>query len=96
MWPVKDESETVTCIGCGDQLEREDAREYDKYGNRWERRGKEFEHFCKPCHTRLCHHDRNGLEELLVEIETDGLDQRSFTERYFLAVEERYGPLEER
>ncbi|PSP57422.1 hypothetical protein BRC82_00255 [Halobacteriales archaeon QS_1_67_19] len=87
-------SETVDCIACGETIRREDAREYDKEGDRWERKGKQFEYLCKGCHTGLCHQPRDDLEELLVEIDAGGLTGRRFLHRYAEAVEERYGPLD--
>ena len=72
------------------------AREYDKYGNRWDREDKEFEYLCKSCHRDLCHHPRDDLEDLLVELEADRQDQQAFLAAYLATVEERYGTLEER
>lgn len=69
MWRGRDRTE-VTCIACGAELDRSDAREYDKHGDRWEREGKEFEHLCKPCYRDLCHQPRSGLEAALLGIET--------------------------
>ncbi|MFB6141858.1 MAG: hypothetical protein ABEJ30_00775 [Halorientalis sp.] len=57
----------VTCIACGDELPRADAREYDKHGDRWDRADKDFEYLCKGCHRDLCHQPRDDLEALLVE-----------------------------
>ncbi|WP_129114479.1 DUF7562 family protein [Halegenticoccus tardaugens] len=87
---------TVVCIACGTSVLRSEAREYDKEGNRWDRYGKEFEHLCKDCYRELCHQPRNELESLLLEIEADGISQSEFLRRYLGAVEERYGPAEER
>ncbi|USZ67076.1 hypothetical protein NGM10_10070 [Halorussus salilacus] len=87
-------NDSVECIACGLSLSRSDAREYDKEGDRWERKGKEFEHLCKECHDDLCHQPRNELEGLLVDIEAGRLDEREFLDRYARAVEERYGPLD--
>jgi hypothetical protein len=56
----------VTCVACGLDLPRSDAREYDKFGDRYDRRDKEFEYLCKPCYRGLCHQPRRGLEDLLV------------------------------
>jgi len=42
------ENDPVTCISCGVSIERSDAREYDKHGDRWDREGKEFEYLCSP------------------------------------------------
>ncbi len=49
MWRRQsDRSEqTVVCIACGNSLLREAAREYDKEGDRWNRRDREFEYLCK-------------------------------------------------
>jgi len=88
--------ETVVCIACGTSLRRSEAREYDKEGDRWSRNGKEFEHLCKECYRNLCHQPRDELEELLVDI-TDGedLSRADFLNRYYGAVEDRYGSAEE-
>lgn len=79
-------------------MRRSAAREYDKHGDRWERRGKEFEHLCKGCHRDLCHQPRGELEALLVELhaETGRCSQETFLAQYQQLIEERYGPLEER
>ena len=90
------ESEIIVCIACGSSLRRAEAREYDKEGDRWERRGKEFEHLCKSCYRDLCHQPRDELEELLVDIEETGLERQEFIARYVGAVEERYGSRRER
>lgn len=94
MWDRR--NRTVVCIACGDTLSRADAREYDKHGDRWDRRDKEFEYLCKPCYRELCHQPRNGLETLLVEMELEfeELGSRSrhrFVERYYEAVETSLG-----
>ncbi|AEH36681.1 DUF7562 family protein [Halopiger xanaduensis] len=97
MWPwsSRNRTTTVTCLACGDEVTRSMAREYDKYGNRWDREDKEFEYLCKSCDRELCHHPRNELEDLLVDLEAGERDQTAFLARYLAAVEERYGPLEE-
>jgi hypothetical protein len=77
---------TVTCIACGDSLLREDAREYDKEGDRWDRRDKEFEYLCTECDDELCHQPRDGLESLICSIEADGLSREEFLGRYADAV----------
>jgi hypothetical protein len=82
-------SETVTCIACGTELARGDAREYDKYGDRWDRAGKEFEFLCKPCYREQCHQPRRDLEDLLTEIEAGELDRDRFLEWYCALVERR-------
>ena len=79
----------VTCIACGETLPRSDAREYDKHGNRWERRNKEFESLCKPCHRELCHQPRAELESLLVEIGAGTRSREEFLSAYAEAVQER-------
>ncbi|WP_181692008.1 hypothetical protein [Natronomonas sp. LN261] len=86
MWGRQDRTD-VTCIACGESLERPDAREYDKHGDRWDRRQKEFEYLCKPCHRELCHKPRRGLESLLVGIEDGSVPDRRFVERYYEALE---------
>lgn len=76
----------MTCIACGDSLLREDAREYDKEGDRWDRRDKEFEYLCTDCDDDLCHQSRDGLESLICDIEADGLSREEFLARYTDAV----------
>ncbi|MFC6990097.1 hypothetical protein ACFQJD_17835 [Haloplanus sp. GCM10025708] len=97
MWSSRSnrDRKTVVCIACGTSLLRSEAREYDKEGNRWDRHGKEFEFLCKECYRGLCHQPRDELESLLVDIERDGPDRDAFLQRYFGAVEERYGSPEE-
>ena len=94
MWPSRNRSETVTCVACGDQITRSMALEYDKYGDRWDRDDKEFEHLCKACHRELCHHPRDELEDLLVDLEAGTSETDDFLADYLEAVEERYGTLE--
>ena len=79
---------TVVCIACGDSVLREDAREYDKEGNRWDRLDKEFEYLCTDCDDDICHQPRGGLESLILSIESDGLSQAEFLDRYTDAVED--------
>ncbi|PSP74855.1 hypothetical protein BRC81_16890 [Halobacteriales archaeon QS_1_68_20] len=97
MWRSRSgrDRETVTCIACGSSLARSAAREYDKYGDRWDRNDKTFEYLCKECHADLCHQPRTELESLLVEIDAGDHDSEAFLEWYCALVEERYGPLEE-
>ncbi|WP_247002565.1 DUF7562 family protein [Halosolutus gelatinilyticus] len=95
MWPSRNRTRSVTCLACGSEVERSTAREYDKYGDRWNRADKEFEHLCKPCYNDLCHHPRAELEALLVELEAGEHDRAEFLPRYLATVEERYGTLEE-
>ncbi|RJT02571.1 MULTISPECIES: DUF7562 family protein [Halococcus] len=88
---------TVTCIACGESVQRSAAREYDKHGDRWDRDGKEFEHLCKACYRDLCHQPRDELEALVTELHETGIpSQETFVDRYGRLVEERYGTLEER
>ena len=96
MWGSRSrESKSVTCIACGTSLRREHAREYDKYGDRWDRDGKEFEYLCKACDRELCHQHRDELEGLLVEVAAGENSQDEFLAWYSALVEERYGSLEE-
>lgn len=94
MWG-RDRSEQVTCIACGDSIFRSDAREYDKFGDRFDRIGKQFEYLCKPCYRELCHQPRGELEALLVDMD-DGSDDGSdvghdeFLRRYYETVADRY------
>ncbi|MDT3437713.1 hypothetical protein [Haloarcula sp. 1CSR25-25] len=79
----RDSSERqVTCIACGETLSREDAREYDKYGDRWDRDGKEFEYLCKPCHRECCTQNRDGLEETLMAADAGRTDRKTFLRRF--------------
>lgn len=87
-------AETVTCIACGTELPREEAREYDKHGDRWNREGKEFEHFCKPCDRTRSHQPRRGLETTLVESGAGEVGRDAFLEEFCEAAEDR--PLGER
>ena len=85
-------SEGVTCIACGEQLPRSQAREYDKHGDRWERRDKDFEFLCKPCYRECCHQPREGLEETLVRADAGDTDPGTFLERYHDAIGEGEEP----
>jgi len=78
----------VVCIACGESLLREEAREYDKEGDRWNRADKEFEYLCPDCDDQRCHQPRNGLESLVTSIEADGLSREEFLQRYADAVVE--------
>ncbi|WP_439028501.1 DUF7562 family protein [Haloarchaeobius sp. DT45] len=97
MWGSRTDrgNETVTCISCGEDVPRRNAREYDKYGNRWERTGKEFEFLCKPCYRAECHQPRDELESLLCEIDATELTQEEFLQTYDRLVQERYGTSEQ-
>jgi hypothetical protein len=92
MWGSRDRRghNEVTCIACGTELPRAEAREYDKEGDRFERRDKEFEHLCKRCYREECHQPRKGLEAMLVESGAGERDQSTFLEAYTkLATETR-------
>jgi len=87
-------NDSVDCIACGETVRRSEAREYDKEGDRWDRKGKKFEYLCKECHTDLCHQPRDELEDLLVDIDAGDLAEMEFLDQYSQAVEDRYGPLD--
>ncbi|PSQ18023.1 hypothetical protein BRD00_05990 [Halobacteriales archaeon QS_8_69_26] len=91
----RDGKDPVTCIACGTRTVREDAREYDKHGDRWDRVDKEFEYLCKACHRELCHQPRDKLEGLLGEVDAGENDDDTFLEWYCGLVEERYGRVED-
>jgi len=78
----RDTDQQVTCIACGETIDRENAREYDKHGDRWSREGKNFEYLCKPCHRECCHQNRDGLEETLVSAGAGRTDSQTFLRRY--------------
>lgn len=78
--------EEVTCIACGENLPREEAREYDKHGDRYTREGKNFEHLCKPCHRNCCHQPRDGMEATLTGAGAGQVSREAFIRRYFEAV----------
>jgi len=82
MFSGESSTREVTCIACGDTLSRSAAREYDKYGNRWNRSGKEFEFLCKPCDKVSSHFPRDGLEERLVRADAGETDTESFLRCY--------------
>jgi len=85
----------VTCIACGDSVDRGDAREYDKHGDRWNRQDKEFEYLCKRCYRDLCHQPRDGLESVLVESRAGEQDRAAFLDSYHELIEQRGDPPEE-
>ena len=82
MFGSRSETESVTCIACGDRLPRSEAREYDKHGDRWDRRDKSFEFLCKGCFTETCHQPRDGLEATLTAADAGETDRESFLEQY--------------
>ena len=93
MWRSGRRGQTeVTCIACSDDIPRSEAREYDKFGDRWDREGKEFEYFCKPCDRDRCHQPRSDLETFLEDVEShaDGIDrtgQEAFLTAYLELAE---------
>jgi DNA-directed RNA polymerase subunit RPC12/RpoP len=86
MFGAGDEEE-VTCPACGRTVRREDAREYDKHGDRFDRDGKSFEYLCQTCHDDLSLQGRAGLEDTLVEIEAGAHDDEEFLRRYAAKTE---------
>jgi hypothetical protein len=95
MWRSRDSGQgrEVTCIACGDSVPRSKAREYDKHGDRWDRRDKEFEYLCKPCDRARCHQPRDGLEARLTDAEAGARTQSEFLRAFLDAdgqdIEER-------
>jgi len=73
---------SVTCIACGESIPQSEAREYDKHGDRWDRRDKEFEHLCKACFAELCQQPRGGLETTLDAAGAGETDRETFLERF--------------
>lgn len=90
MWRPRSgrEEDTVVCIACGDEVDRSSAREYDKYGNRWDRVAKDFEYVCRDCHDDLSHQPRDGLEALLTQLDTGDTTQEAFLADYWRLVED--------
>lgn len=82
MWGSRDRRSEVTCIACGTTTSRSDAREYDKHGDRFERRDKEFEFLCKPCYRDIDNQPRGDLEAVLVESGAGESSRAAFLERY--------------
>lgn len=72
----------ITCPACGRRTTRASAREYDRYGDRWDREDKHFEYLCRPCHEELTHQRRDGLEDLLEEAGAGKVDRSTFLERF--------------
>ncbi len=85
MWRSRSSTE-VTCIACGTEVARSEAREYDRYGDRWGRRDREFEYLCKPCHRECCHQPRKGLEETLTRAGAGETDRKSFLANFHEVV----------
>lgn len=86
MW--RSDADRVSCIACDASVPREDAREYDKHGDRWDRDGKRFEYLCKPCFRDLSKHSRDGLEDALEDAGAGHVDDVEFLERFLDAVRE--------
>jgi hypothetical protein len=86
MWrsPGPGRGREVTCIACGESVPRSEAREYDKYGDRWDRRDKAFEYLCRPC-------DRE-----LTDAEAAADEGAAFVSAYLALAEERGGSVEDR
>jgi hypothetical protein len=74
--------DTVSCVACGETVDRVDAREYDKHGDRWEREGKDFEYLCKPCFRELTKLGRDGLEDALEAAGAGRVDDEEFLARF--------------
>jgi hypothetical protein len=87
MWRSASDS-SVTCIACDEEVPRSQAREYDKHGDRWERRDKQFEFLCKSCYRECCHQPREGLESILVRAEAGRADRETFLAQYHEAVDD--------
>jgi len=81
MWRSRSNGD-VTCIACGTEVARSDAREYDRYGDRWGKRDRDFEFLCKPCYRECCHQPREGLEDVLVDAGAGQTEQADFLSRY--------------
>lgn len=76
----------VTCIACGVRISRSDAREYDRFGDRWDRANKEFEYLCKRCFADECHFPRDDLESILMTLDGDSTSVAGFVRAYYRAV----------
>ena len=84
----RDTDEEVCCIACGDTVARSNAREYDKYGDRWNRDDKSFEYLCKPCYREYCHFGRTGLEDRLEAAGAGTVRRDVFLRRYHNLADE--------
>lgn len=96
MWRALGPRSRVICPACGRRVARENAREYDRHGDRWDRAGKSFEYLCKPCHDALCHRVRGDLEAVLTEAGAGEVDRRTFLARFDALAAERSGSIERR
>ena len=81
----------VTRLTSRPQARRREAREYDKFGDRWERRHKAFEYLCADCYAALDHQARHDLEAMLVDIDAGNCDRATFFRRYRRTVQGRRG-----
>jgi len=91
MWSSRDqETSRVTCIACDTGVTRSDAREYDKYGDRFDRRNKQFEYLCKSCYREQNHQPRKGLEDFLVRSCAGEVDREGFLKAYTSLVREAF------
>lgn len=84
------------CPACGYPVARVDAREYDKYGDRWDRDHKRFEYFCRPCHDALDLQRRDGLEAMLDDAGAGEVDRGTFLEQFEALCTDRSGSVERR
>jgi len=82
MFGSRRDRETVTCIACGAERSRSDTHEYDKYGDRWDRKDKSFEYLCKACFTETCRQPRDGLEATLAAAEAGETDRETFLRQF--------------
>ncbi|MBV0923998.1 hypothetical protein KTS45_07250 [Halomicroarcula limicola] len=82
MFGSRTDREMVTCIACGERLSRSDAREYDKHGDRWDRRDKTFEYVCKACFGEMSRHPRGDLEATLDAAGAGETDRETFLEQF--------------
>lgn len=81
------DTDQVRCVACGQAVERSTAREYDRFGDRWERDDKRFEYLCKDCHRDYSHQPREGLEATLTSVGTRPGSPGAFIAAYYAAVE---------
>lgn len=77
------EDALVTCPACGQSLPCDQTREYDRFGDRWDREEKTFEYVCKPCHREMCHFPRGGLEDLLCDAGSDHETPQAFVRAFY-------------
>ena len=87
MRAFSDPAAVVWCIACGARVPRADAREYDRFGDRWDRDGKTFEHLCKPCDRVESHQPRIGLEDTLAATGSTHETPAAFVRAYYRELE---------